>query len=197
MEPAHAECCPLGSSPLAKPIGLVPCHLRKGVVAVPSASANSDGPTGTAGSMPEVLPRTIRIAGAVTTVQAVVGIVFVGALLWRSTAGDLGAVGTLNRNETYGEAGYYLLLALAVLAAGIGLLRGKQWARTPVLLLQLLLIGVAWYAIGPSGQWWIGLIIAVPSIAVLWLLFNREGRKWAFFAGAAPDSDMASGQESR
>ncbi len=139
-------------------------------------------------SAPVITPRTVRVAGALTTVQAVVGLAFVAALLVRSTSADLGAVGTLNRGETYGEAGYYALLALGVLAAGIGLLRGKHWARTPVLLLQLLLLGVAWYALGPSGQVWIGLLIAVPSIAALWLLFNREGRKWAFYAGAAPDA---------
>ena len=139
----------------------------------------------------------MRIAGVLTTLQAVVGLVFVGALLVRSTAADLGGVGTLDRGETYGEAGYFAILALAVLAAGIGLLRGKHWARTPALLLQLLLIGVAWYAFGPSGQLWIGLIIAVPSIAVLWLLFNREGRKWSFYASAAPDADADPGPQSR
>lgn len=148
-------------------------------------------------SASEVTPRAVRVAGVLTTLQAVVGLVFVGALLVRSGAVDLGGVGTLDRGETYGEAAYYSILALAVLAAGIGLLRGKHWARTPVLLLQLLLIGAAWYAFGPSGQVWIGLLIAVPSIAVLWFLFNREGRKWAFYASAAPDADAEPRPESR
>ena len=138
----------------------------------------------------EAAPRTVRIAGALTTVQAVVGFVFAGALVFRGMAPDLGAVGTLNRGATYGEAGYYGMLSAAVLAVGIGLWRGKHWARTPVLLLQLLLLGIAWYALGPSGSLVVGLVIGVPSLVVLWLLFNRAGRAWSFRAGTAPDAEQ-------
>lgn len=137
----------------------------------------------------EVTPRTVRIAGALTTAQAVVGLVFVLALLIRSGSGELGGVGTLNRSSVYGEAAYYAFLSFAVLAAGIGLLRGKHWARTPALLLQLLLLGAAWYALGPSGRPLIGLVIGAPAVAVLYFLFNREGREWSFHASAAPDAD--------
>jgi cbb3-type cytochrome oxidase subunit 3 len=137
----------------------------------------------------EVVPRTIRIAGVLTTLQAVAGLIFVGALLVRSTAADLGGVGQFERGQTYGEAGYFALLAAGVLAAGIGLWKGKHWARTPAMLLQLLLLGTAWYAFGPSRQPLIALIIAAPAIAVLWFLFNREGRAWSFSASTAPDAD--------
>lgn len=147
---------------------------RKGDVAVPS----------------DLTPRTVRIAGLLTMLQAIAGLIFVVALLVRSTAGDLGEVGTLQRGETYGEAAYYGVLGAGVLAVGIGLWCGKHWARTPGLLLQLLLLGAAWYAIGPSEQILIGLVIAAPAIAVLWLLFNRAGRKWSFYASAAPDTDL-------
>ncbi|MEB3368190.1 hypothetical protein [Saccharopolyspora mangrovi] len=136
----------------------------------------------------ETVPRTVRIAGLLTTLQAVVGLLFVVALLVRSTSTDLGGVGQLERGETWGEAGYYALLAAGVLAAGIGLIKGKHWARTPALLLQLLLLGTAWYAAGPSGRPLIGLIIAVPAVAVLWFLFNRAGREWSFHASMAPDA---------
>ena len=134
-------------------------------------------------------PRAVRLAGILTTVQAVAGFVFVVALVIRGLSSNLGGVGTLNRGDTYGEAGYFALLAGAVLAAGIGLWRGKHWARTPVLLLQLLLLGTAWYATGPSGRPLIGLVIAAPAIAVLVLMFTRNGRAWAFYADAAPDAD--------
>lgn len=137
----------------------------------------------------EVPPRTVRVAGVLTTLQAVVGFVFVIALLIRSVSPGLGATGTLNRGQTYGEAGYYALLSAAVLAVGIALWRGRHWARTPTLLLQLLLIGVAWYAFGPSGRPLIGLLIGVPSLAVLWFLFNRAGRAWSFRSSAAPDAE--------
>ncbi|MGW5648338.1 hypothetical protein ACWEV3_27835 [Saccharopolyspora sp. NPDC003752] len=137
----------------------------------------------------EVVPRTIRIAGVLTTLQAAVGLSFVVALLVRSTSSDVGGVGQFEPAQMLGEAGYYALLSSGVLAAGIGLWRGKHWARTPALLMQLLLLGTAWYAFGPSGQPLIALVLAVPAIAVLWFLFNREGRAWSFYAGAAPDAD--------
>lgn len=138
-------------------------------------------------------PRTVRIAGVLTALQATVGFAFVVALLVRASSGDLGGVGTLNSSATYGQAGYYALLSSGVMAAGIGLWRGKHWARTPSLLLQLLLLGVAWYAIGPSGAPLIGFAIAAPAVAVLWCLFNHRSRGWSFYAGAAPDADAGLG----
>ncbi|MDA3626456.1 hypothetical protein [Saccharopolyspora oryzae] len=137
----------------------------------------------------EVVPRSVRIAGVLTTLQAVAGLIFVAALLIRSTAADIGGVGEFGRGQTYGEAGYYALLSAGVLAAGIGMLKGKHWARTPALLLQLMLLGTAWYAFGPSGQPVIGLALAIPAIAVLYFMFNREGRQWSYYGNAAPDAD--------
>ncbi|KAA5832866.1 hypothetical protein ABT337_12045 [Saccharopolyspora hirsuta] len=139
----------------------------------------------------EAVPRTVRIAGVLTTLQAVAGLVFVVALLIRGTA-TLDGVGEFGPTQTYGEAGYFALLSAGVLAAGIGMLKGKHWARTPALLMQLMLLGTAWYAFGPSGQPVIGLVLAVPAIAVLWFMFNREGRRWSYYGNAAPDADRES-----
>ncbi|WP_258175164.1 hypothetical protein [Actinopolyspora mortivallis] len=123
-------------------------------------------------------PRTVRLAGAVTVLQALAGLVFVVALLIRASQLDLGSAGSLSRSSTYGEAGYFGIISLGVLAAGIGLLRSKHWARTPVLLLQLLLLGVSWYAMGPSDSPLVAFAFAVPAVFVLWCLFNRAGRNW-------------------
>ncbi len=137
----------------------------------------------------EPTPRSVRVAGAVTTLQAVAGLAFMIALLVRGLAGDLGGVGTLNARETFGEAAYYGVLSGLVLVVGIGLWRGRHWARTPSVLVQLLLLGTAWYALGPSKQLLVGLVLAAPAVAVLWLLFSRSGRQWSFHASAAPDAE--------
>lgn len=137
---------------------------------------------------PPAPPRTVRIAALVTIAEAVVGLCFVIALVVRGLTGDLGGVGTLNQTKTYGEAGYYAVISAAVLAAGIGMWRGHFWARTPSLLLQLLLLGAAWYATVPSERPLVGVVIAVPAVAVLWLMFNRAGRVWSFYGGEAPDA---------
>ncbi len=135
-------------------------------------------------------PRTVRLAGVLTTVEAIIGLVFVVALLVRAGTGDLGGVGTFDRGQTYGEAGYFGLLSVGVLAAGIGLWKGKHWARTPSLLLQLLLLGVAWYALGPSGRPLIGAGIAALPVVILWSLFNRGARVWTMRTSEAPDADV-------
>lgn len=139
----------------------------------------------------ETVPRTVRVAGVLTTLQATAGFVFVIALLIRSTSA-VGGVGEFGPTQTYGEAGYFTLLSAGVLTAGIGMLKGKHWARTPALLLQLILLGIAWYATGPSGQPLIGLALAVPAIAVLWFMFNREGRRWSYYGNNPPDADRES-----
>ncbi|MDA3650074.1 hypothetical protein LZ318_00480 [Saccharopolyspora indica] len=137
----------------------------------------------------EAVPRTVRIAGVLTTLQAVAGLIFVVALLIRGTSAGSGGVGEFGSAQTYGEAGYFALLSAGVLAAGLGMLKGKHWARTPALLLQLMLLGTAWYAFGPSGQPLAGTILAIPAIAVLYFMFNREGRRWSYYGNAAPDAD--------
>jgi hypothetical protein len=56
---------------------------------------------------------------------------------------------------------------------------GKRWARTPAIVVQLLLLGVAWYAYGPSGQKLVGSLLGVYSIVVVVLLFTNRVRAWA------------------
>ena len=139
---------------------------------------------------PETAPRTVRLAGLLAMAQSAAGFVFVVALVVRGLSGQRGEVGAFNPVQTFGEAGYFAVLSGGVLFAGIGLWRSRHWARTPVLLLQLLLLGAAWYAAGPSGRPLIGLLIAVTPVVVLWLMFNRAGRTWSMSGSTAPDADL-------
>lgn len=138
-------------------------------------------------------PRTVRFAGLVTLLEAIAGLVFVAALIVRAGTAQTASAGSLDPGSTYGEAGYFGVLSLGVLAAAVGLLRSKLWARTPVFLLQLLLIGVGWYAIGPSGRPLLGFVFAVPAVFVIWCLFNRAGRAWWTGSGSAADVDRRAG----
>ncbi|QGK71262.1 hypothetical protein GIY23_18590 [Allosaccharopolyspora coralli] len=138
----------------------------------------------------EIAPRSVRLAGWVAIAQSVAGLAFVLALVTRGLSGEGGGVGAFDPAQTFGEAGYFTVLSGGVLAAGIGLTRSKHWARTPVLLLQLLLLGAAWYALGPSERALIGMLIAVTPIVVLWLLFRRDARTWTMTGSTAPDADL-------
>lgn len=136
----------------------------------------------------------MRIAAVLTIAEAAAGLAFVIALVVRSTTAGAGGVGELNSTNTLGEAGYFAIISAAVLAAGIGMWQGRFWARTPALLLQVILLGIAWYAMGPSQRPLIGLLIAVPAVAVLWLMFNKQGRLWSFYGRGTGGSEPPAGK---
>ncbi len=118
-------------------------------------------------------PRTIRVAGGIVAAQGCVGLA-VGVLLVARALPHPGAVGAV-----FGEAAYFMLLGGGVAAAGVGLLRSRRWARTPSLLLQLLLLGAAWYAVGPSGVPQYGIPVALLCLLVAGLLLSPAARGWA------------------
>lgn len=119
-------------------------------------------------------PRSVLIAGVLVGAQGLAGLAFAVAVLVHA----LTAAGKLAGAE-FGEAGYFTVLSAAVLAVAYGLLRGHRWSRTPAALLQLLLLGVAYYLLGGSGQVLIGILVAVLCVVILVLLFTNRARVWA------------------
>jgi hypothetical protein len=141
----------------------------------------------------EVVPRQVRAAGALVGLQGLAGVAFTVALLVR------GATESGHGSNVFGEAGYYGVLAAGVIAVAVGLLLGRRWARTPAAVLQVLLIGVGWYAISGSGRVELGLPAVALCIGVLVLLFVAPSRAWAFGesvpdSGADPDSEAGTGK---
>jgi hypothetical protein len=61
----------------------------------------------------------------------------------------------------------------------VNLLRSRTGARTPAVVAQILLLGVSWYAAGPSDQPGYGIPAALFCIAVLVLLFSPPAVRWA------------------
>jgi hypothetical protein len=117
------------------------------------------------------VPGTVRTAGALVGIEGLAGIAFAVILLADGSSGP-------GRN-IYGEAGYFTVIFGGVLACGIGLWIGRRWARGPATAVQILLLGVSWYAIGPSSQPLLGAPVAVLCVAVLVLLFRGSSRAWA------------------
>jgi hypothetical protein len=129
-------------------------------------SANSD----TRGSRP---PSAVRAAAALVGLQGLVGAGFAGYLVLNSGAGAQGMAAIL------GEGGIFLLLGVALLAVAGGLFRGRFWARTPAIVVQLLLLPVAYSLLVPSSQILVGAITAVVVLATLLLLLSPPARTWA------------------
>lgn len=121
------------------------------------------------------VPTPVRVAGWVATAQGLVGVGVGVVLIIRALAG--------HREETvvisgYGTALWFIILAGGLLAAGIGLLRGRRWGRGLVVIAELLLLFVAWYVAVGSGQWWEGIALAVVSVVALVSLFRRDALEW-------------------
>lgn len=118
-------------------------------------------------------PKTVRGAGLLVVLQGLVGVVFAVALLIRAFSGAE-TIGNL-----YGEAAYFAVLGGAVLGCGIALFLGKRGVRGPITVIQILLLGVAWYAMGPSDRPEYGIPVAGVCVLVLYLLYNVKARVWA------------------
>jgi hypothetical protein len=117
------------------------------------------------------VPGTVKAAGVLVGIEGLAGVAFAVVLLFAGSSRP-----GMNK---FGEVGYFTVIFGAVLACGIGLLLGRRWARGPSTAVQILLIGVSWYAIGPSGQPLLGLPVAALCIAILVLLFRAPSRAWA------------------
>ena len=118
-------------------------------------------------------PKTVRGAGLLVVLQGLIGLVFAAALLIRAFSGAE-TIGNL-----YGEAAYFAVLGGAVLGCGVALFLGKRGVRGPITVIQILLLGVAWYAMGPSDRPEYGLPVAGLCVLVLYLLYNVTARVWA------------------
>lgn len=127
-------------------------------------------------------PKQVRFAAAVVGLQGALGLAFAVALLVRT-------VGGVDRvTDVLGEAAYFTVLGGGVLLAGVALWLGHRWARTPALVLQVLLVGVAWYASGPSGRPEFGVPVGLVCLVAGAALLSAAARQWAY-----PEDDGGSG----
>ena len=118
-------------------------------------------------------PREVRLAGLVTALPGLALLVFGVVVLVASGESDA------PRNNVLAEAGFYVLLALAVLCCAVGLAAGHVWARSPGVVIALITVGVGWYLAGPSGQPGPGVPVILLGLFILVLLFRQPSRAWA------------------
>ncbi|MFN2494939.1 MAG: hypothetical protein ABR608_03380 [Pseudonocardiaceae bacterium] len=118
-------------------------------------------------------PRPVRAAGVLVGLQGVAGVVVAVGLLVTAVRGSAGLTLTL------GTAGWFAGSGVVLLAVGVNLARGRHGARTPAVVAQILLLGVAWYAAGPSSQPAYGLPAALFCVTVLGLLLCPPAVRWA------------------
>jgi hypothetical protein len=115
----------------------------------------------------------VRTAGALVLGQGLLGVGFAVALGVRAASADI-PVGFV-----VGEAGYFVVIGVALLTVGAGLLAGRRWARTPAIVAQLLLLPVVYSLIGPSRQLLLGIVAALVVGATFMLLISERSRVWS------------------
>ncbi|MGH3912506.1 MAG: hypothetical protein ACRDTC_03705 [Pseudonocardiaceae bacterium] len=117
-----------------------------------------------------VAPPPVRAGGLLVGLQGVAGLVVaIGVLLDGSTGPAL----------MLATAVWFAGFGAGLLAVGASLIRGRRGARTPAVVAQILLLGVSWYAAGPSSQPAFGVPAAILCVAVLVLLFCPPASRWA------------------
>lgn len=65
---------------------------------------------------------------------------------------------------------FFLVYALGLATAAVGLLRERSWARAPLMLAQLIQLGVAWSFHGPGTDWLAALLAVTAGFVVVVLL---------------------------
>ncbi len=131
-------------------------------------------------------PRQVRLAGALTALPGLALLAF-GVLLALNAGDDPVKAG----GSVAAEIAYYVVLAAGVLACAAALSLGKTWARSPALVVNLVVIGIGWYTTGPSGQPGFGVPMMIVGVAVVVLLFREPSRAWVLGQRAGESEEEA------
>jgi hypothetical protein len=126
---------------------------------------------------PEPPPKAIRVAGILVAAQGVLGVGFAGYLVVYLVT--LAGAAALGIRAVLGEAAMFLLIGVGLLAVGLGLLRGRAWARTPAIVTQLLSLPAVYSLLGPSHQVVVGVLAGLVVLTALLSLLSEPARVWA------------------
>ncbi len=75
-------------------------------------------------------------------------------------------------------AAYFLVLAALIAAVSRGLFQGRRWARTPAIVINLIVLLVGFYLAFPSGQLTPGIAMMLLGGGTVGLLVSRPTSAW-------------------
>lgn len=132
---------------------------------------NDTHPTpASAGTRP---PPAVLVAGLLVALQGAVSVAAAVWLVARQIAGSAG-----QEVSGWGTAAWFAAFGAGVLYTGVSLLRGQRWGRAIAIVVQLLLLPVAWTLLTGSGQVLWGLLLGVVVVATMAALMTGSASRW-------------------
>ena len=104
------------------------------------------------------VPAPLKVAASLTAVEAVLLLIYAVAELFSLSPGKAAV--------TLTTAVFFALYGGALLICAWGLVGGRSWARSPVVLAQLIQLGVAWSFRGGDTTV-VAVVLAVVSLVVV------------------------------
>ncbi|AZI57502.1 hypothetical protein EH165_04315 [Nakamurella antarctica] len=115
-------------------------------------------------------PPTVRIVALVAAFEAFAVLVVAGVVIAARKDADL--------KWALATAAYFVALTVLIAAVSKGLFQGRRWARTPALVINLIVLLVGFYLAFPSGQLAPGLAMMVLGGASVGLLVSKSSSEW-------------------
>lgn len=122
---------------------------------------------------PTGLPQTVWGSGLIVLLEGLAG-VGVGVYFLIDAIGGHDEVGI----SAYGTAAWFIILFGAVLAGGVGLLRGQRWGRGIGIITQVLLAPVMFALFGESDQPLWGMLLLLLIVPAFVMLVMPKTSQW-------------------
>jgi hypothetical protein len=103
-------------------------------------------------------PAPLVVAASLAAVEGLLVVVY-GVLLAADLHADRAAMGVTTSL-------FFVLLGALMGACGWYVVRGRSWARSPIVVAQVLALGLAWNFLGGSTTW-VSVVLAVVAVVVL------------------------------
>lgn len=109
----------------------------------------------------------------VVALQGALAVIVGVVLAIRTVTGHEGTAGV-----GYGMSVLFVVLGVGMGVAGAALARSMRGGRGPAVVVQLVLLPVAWTLLTASGQVLAGILVGAVALAVLALLLSAPSRRW-------------------
>lgn len=124
---------------------------------------------------PMAAPQVVMVGAWIGVAECTLGLGYGVFLLIRDLMGYRDEAAVISG---WGTALWFFLIFGSVLTGAIMLLRGARWGRGPIIMLNLCLLGVAYYMFR-SSAFLLALPTAAASIAALVCMFSPKAIDWA------------------